>query len=845
MNNIHLVPHTHWDREWYFTAKDSYVLITESFKRVVDDLETNNTVYILDAQSSILEDFINFVPSYRERTIKLIESGRLIVGPWYTQTDCNYVGAESIIQNLKLGKELAAKYGDKSDIAYLPDTFGFNMQMPSILKACSIEKTVIRRGLDYEYHKTGPYFNWKAENGDEVKAVHLYKGYGELGHVSVEKKDKLDNYISTIKKHTHDNTKNFICLCGGDQTEINTEHTAIINTLNTMDNGENEYLDSSLVKFFETLKDEDYDLYKGDLRLGRYDRVHRSIGSSRYDIKTQNYELENYIFKVINPLIAIATNYNIHIEKELVNYCIKKLAENQAHDSMGGCITDEVYDDIIYRYKEVKEILDGIKNVISYRMHEILGLNENQIIIFNTSGMSTRIEKTIKVLSYDDSISLDIESTIVDVTKVSDFSEQGYHNIFEVLISGDVPTMGFKVINFGQSEEVLENIDVDEISSGKLLLKNINNQLVVEYDGNPIKDFITLYDRGNDGDTYDYSPLRNDEEIITNKCESIKFVKQSNQFKVFLQYQIELPVDLDNRITKKEMDMLNVDIELTLRNDEHIVAEITVDNNVYSHRLRVGIATGITSEEHIKSVPFTSVNDADTELVIDNFEEQGFVEENLDLKVLDNVIAKKCKDYGVAVKSHGLKEYQVVEDKFLITLFATTSEFGKGDLLSRPGRASGDTQRVGHKMISTPKAEYIGVNKFKLEISFAKEIDEKYISNFIDKSNTELVSFQKQLVDKFINRLDNKLFDLKQTVIEDKEFSLLTSKLPIQNIEVFSDGYLVRVENPCDLQKITNDYFSGCKIIEQTDVFGNKIEIDTYTVFEKTCSTFYIKGELC
>lgn len=845
MNRIHLIPHTHWDREWYFTAKDSFVLITESFKRVVEDLEKNDTVYILDAQSSIMEDFLKFVPSYRDRTLKLIESGRLIVGPWYTQTDCNYVGAESIIQNLKIGKELAASYGDKSSIAYLPDTFGFNTQMPSILQACSINKAVIRRGLDYEYHKTGPYFNWRAENGDKVQTVHLYKGYGELGHVSFEKKAKLDKYISTIKDYTHENTKDFICLCGGDQTEININHAETINRLNEVDNNLNIYMDSTLDDFFNALSEEDYDNYRGDLRLGRYDRVHRSIGSSRYDIKTINYELENYIFKIINPLIAIANNYDIHIEKELVDYCIKKLAENQAHDSMGGCVTDEVYEDIMYRYKEVREILDGIKNVISYRMHESLGLTENQILLFNTSGSSSQLNKTIEILSYSDSINLDIEHSIIDVTKVKDFSDQGYHNIFSVLITGDVPTLGYKIINLEESKIKYNQVNTEEITIGDMVFSQRDNELVVTYDNSIIDDFITLYDCGNDGDTYDYSPLRNDQELIFKKCSKIEMFRQETIAKINLQYQLNIPIDLENRITKLNIAELMVNIELTVNSNNHIAAKIKVDNNAYSHRLRIGIATGIKSNMHLKSVPFTTVEEDDSELIIENFEDQGFVEDNLNLKVLDNVIVKNGEAYSVAIKSHGLKEYEVSEDKFLITLFATTSEFGKGDLLSRPGRASGDTQRVGHKMISTPKAEYIGENNFELEVIFSNQIDNTKISKIIDESNSELVGFQKQIIDKFINRLDNKLFDVEHSIKQDTQFSLLHSKLPIQNIEVHNNGYLIRIENPATEESIPVSYFDGCKIIAQTDVFGTVRNTSNFKALEKTCSTFYIEREEC
>lgn len=841
MNKVHLIGHTHWDREWYFTAKDSYVLMSEVFKRVVDDLETNESVYILDAQSSILEDFINFVPTYKERTINLIKQGRLIVGPWYTQTDCIYVGAESIIQNLKIGKQIERKYGGNSNIAYLPDTFGFNSQMPSILNACSIDQAIIRRGVDYQYHGVTPYFKWQSENNDSLKTIHLYKGYGELGHLTLDKQEKLEKYIDYIKSYSNSETTNFICLCGGDQTEINSNHATNIKLLNSNNQSKYEYIDSSIETFFESLSDEDFSKYSGDLRLGRFDRVHRSIGSSRYDIKTRNYELENYLYKTVNPLIAIAKQFEIDIEQELITFCIKKLAENQAHDSMGGCVTDEVYEDIKYRYKEVKEILDGIVNTITYRIHELLDLNPNQLIIFNTSAVNEKINKSIEIISYDNMIDLDVDHQVIKIEKVSDFSEQGYHNLFTVKILGEIPTFGFKVVTISKLTTKFITEDVKQVKVGNVEIEKNESNFSIKVFGKPIDNFISFADCGNDGDTYDFSPLRGDCELIFEKADQVSLEKVGEDAILNLEYNLELPVNLEHRITNTKKETLKVNVLAHFSCEDNVNLKIHVDNNVLSHRLRILINSAINSNKHIRSVPFTSIIDTDHELQIENFEAKGFVEDNLDLKVLDNTVTKYSDEYSLTVKSHGLKEYQIIGSKIAVTLFATTSEFGKGDLLSRPGRASGDTQRVGHKMIATPCAEYLGENTFELELFFSNEISEKIISNYIDISNSNLVGFQKQVIDKFINRLDNKLFDINPSLCKLRQFSLLSSKHSVINIEKFKSGYLVRVENPSDEVAINQDYFENYKVIYQCDAFGENLNQDQFILNAKTCSTFYIE----
>ena len=52
-----LVPHTHWDREWYFTTRVSKVLLLESLSVVLDELESGRLpCFVLDGQTSLLED---------------------------------------------------------------------------------------------------------------------------------------------------------------------------------------------------------------------------------------------------------------------------------------------------------------------------------------------------------------------------------------------------------------------------------------------------------------------------------------------------------------------------------------------------------------------------------------------------------------------------------------------------------------------------------------------------------------------------------------------------------------------------------------------------------------------
>ena len=75
------------------------------------------------------------------------DRGRLIIGPWYTQTDEMVVGGESITRNLLYGLKDCEEFGDSMMIGYLPDSFGQSAQMPQILNGFGINRSIFWRGV--------------------------------------------------------------------------------------------------------------------------------------------------------------------------------------------------------------------------------------------------------------------------------------------------------------------------------------------------------------------------------------------------------------------------------------------------------------------------------------------------------------------------------------------------------------------------------------------------------------------------------------------------------------------------------------------------------------------------
>jgi len=105
VSRVHITPHMHWDREWYFTTEESRILLVNNMAEILARLESDPDYkfYVLDGQTAVLEDYFAIQPENKARVKALVEAGKLIIGPWYTQTDTMQVSGESILRNLLYG----------------------------------------------------------------------------------------------------------------------------------------------------------------------------------------------------------------------------------------------------------------------------------------------------------------------------------------------------------------------------------------------------------------------------------------------------------------------------------------------------------------------------------------------------------------------------------------------------------------------------------------------------------------------------------------------------------------------------------------------------------------------
>src|SRR6478672_4852500 len=222
-----VVPHTHWDREWYLPFEQFRLRLGAVVDGVLDTLEGDDsfTSFTLDGQAIVLEDYLKVRPENEGRLRALLEAGRLEVGPSYVLPDEILVGGESLVRNLLLGRRVCRRFGvEPSGAGYLPDSFGHPSQLPQILAGFGIRTFLFSRGMGDEIDDLGVVFRWRA-GPEEVVACQMLPHYDNFARLTWydDAEERVRGIVERFGELLRGAGQDEIVLANGSRSE---EHTS-------------------------------------------------------------------------------------------------------------------------------------------------------------------------------------------------------------------------------------------------------------------------------------------------------------------------------------------------------------------------------------------------------------------------------------------------------------------------------------------------------------------------------------------------------------------------------------------------------------------------------------------
>src|SRR5499427_1099162 len=322
---VGIVPHTHWDREWYAP----FQVFRARLVRLLDELlpllerDLSYARFLLDGQTIVVDDYLEVRPRAADTLQRLAAAGRLSVGPWMVLMDEFMVSGETIVRDLQLGLRRAIDLGGAMPVGYLPDMFGHIAQMPQILRLAGFEHAVVWRGVPSTVTQTA--FRWEAPDGSAVRAEYLYGGAMLL-----------------MNGTDHQMPQRWLGRVVAEANEIQHDYRFVVTSLP-------EYLPQQPTEALHTVR--------GELRSGARANVLMGVASNRIDVHQACAVAERAVERRAEPLSALLLPPDRHPDS-LLGIAWRKLVENSAHDSSCACSDDEVVDQVLVRYREARQIGD-------------------------------------------------------------------------------------------------------------------------------------------------------------------------------------------------------------------------------------------------------------------------------------------------------------------------------------------------------------------------------------------------------------------------------------------------------------------------------------------------------
>ncbi len=358
-----VVPHTHWDREWYRPFEHFRLMLGKVVDEVLDTLERDPdfTSFTLDGQAIVLEDYLAVRPENEARLRALIAAGRIELGPSYVLPDEFLVGGEPLIRNLLIGRAVCERFGGRpSPAGYLPDSFGHPLQLPQILAGFGIESFLFSRGLGDQLDDLGVCFNWFAPDGSSVRAVQLLADYSNFANVSGpdDGEARVLGLMERFAPALDRAGVREVVLCNGtDHWRIQPEMPSWCAELERRLSG-SSFAIARYGDYVSMLRTGELPSWMGELLGSRLQNVLRGVNSARLYLKQANELAEQRLLSVETLAALRALRNGGRFPKEDFTFAWRELLKCQPHDSICGCSCDEVHRDMLDRYASLHRTLD-------------------------------------------------------------------------------------------------------------------------------------------------------------------------------------------------------------------------------------------------------------------------------------------------------------------------------------------------------------------------------------------------------------------------------------------------------------------------------------------------------
>ena len=344
---FHLIPHTHWDLEWYLPSAATRARLIDVLDDLIDRLQADAAyrTFLLDGQTVLLEDYLRARPEREPDVRALVKAGRLQVGPWYVLADEQIPSGEALIRNLLLGLTDAERVDGRLDVLYSPDAFGHPAALPALAREFGIKYAVLWRGLGGEPGQEQDLYRWRAPDGRDVLLWHLPPPGYEIGAALPADAERLAAAWAPVRSSLVERAaaRHVPVFIGADHHAAHPAVVSLRELLGALE-PEGAVRVSRLDEFFQAVATPAAAAppLDGELRWSyRYAWTLQGVHGTRAHLKRRNSVAELWLERYAEPLAALARRAGGRDRRPALELAWRDLVRCHFHDTLAGCTSDE------------------------------------------------------------------------------------------------------------------------------------------------------------------------------------------------------------------------------------------------------------------------------------------------------------------------------------------------------------------------------------------------------------------------------------------------------------------------------------------------------------------------
>ena len=356
-HEVAAIGHAHIDTAWLWPIAETYRKCVRTFSSQTAYMDAYPEYRFACSQAQQYAWIKQRNPDLYERIRQRVARGQFIpVGGTWVEPDCNIPSGESLVRQFLLGQSFFEReFGRRCREFWNPDVFGYNGQLPQIMRGAGIERFLTQK-LSWNRFNRPAYhsFLWQGIDGSRV-LTHFPPADTYNGIATVE---EIRRTARDYKEHDRSHTSFLLYGYGDGGGGPVREMLEVLRRVGDLQ-GVPRTTQRSSEEFFSELEREttDWPVQVGEL----YFEYHRGTYTSQAAVKLANRRSE-FLLHDVELLAALAHWRGAGpYPRDEITRLWQVLCCNQFHDIIPGSSITEVYEDAARDYDEIRRAGESLR----------------------------------------------------------------------------------------------------------------------------------------------------------------------------------------------------------------------------------------------------------------------------------------------------------------------------------------------------------------------------------------------------------------------------------------------------------------------------------------------------